>query len=193
MEARLLLGRALLAAGDEGQAATTFLAALDRAAAMPMPLRVADALDGLAHLGQRRGLREARSLAAAAAALRAPRHAVAWGYAADTPRRAGRAACPTGWIVDGEVTAAGVEAVVAALLRRPPRPATRGALDQLTTAERHVAERVADGLTSRQIAEELFISPRTVDAHLDAHLPQARHQQPPGGARRLAAMVVDQR
>ena len=39
----------------------------------------------------------------------------------------------------------------------------------LTSAERQVADRVADGLTSRQIAEELFVSPRTVDAHL-AHI-----------------------
>ncbi len=39
-------------------------------------------------------------------------------------------------------------------------------LDQLTAAERQVAERVAHGLTSRAIAEELFVSPRTVDAHL---------------------------
>jgi len=39
-------------------------------------------------------------------------------------------------------------------------------LDSLTAAERLVAERVAGGLTSRKIAEELFVSPRTVDAHL---------------------------
>ncbi|UUZ58372.1 helix-turn-helix domain-containing protein [Nocardioides sp. B-3] len=39
-------------------------------------------------------------------------------------------------------------------------------LDRLSNAERQVAERVALGLTSRQIAAELFISPRTVDAHL---------------------------
>jgi DNA-binding NarL/FixJ family response regulator len=36
----------------------------------------------------------------------------------------------------------------------------------LTRAERAVAELVAEGLTSRQIAEQLFVSPRTVDAHL---------------------------
>nr|WP_240978091.1 helix-turn-helix transcriptional regulator [Knoellia sp. DB2414S] len=39
-------------------------------------------------------------------------------------------------------------------------------LDSLTKAERAVAELVAEGLTSRRIAEELFVSPRTVDAHL---------------------------
>ena len=48
-----------------------------------MPLRVADAFDGLA-LGRpaARAASEARSLSAAAAALRQPRRAVAWGYAA---------------------------------------------------------------------------------------------------------------
>ena len=111
VEARLLLGRALLAAGDEGQAASTFLAALDRASIMPMPLRAADALDALAHLGQRRGLREARSLAATAARCARP-GVVAWGYAADTPPAAGRGV-PDGWVVDDEITATGVEALVA--------------------------------------------------------------------------------
>jgi DNA-binding CsgD family transcriptional regulator len=36
----------------------------------------------------------------------------------------------------------------------------------LTRAELRVAELVAQGHTSRQIAEQLFVSPRTVDAHL---------------------------
>ncbi|MCD6639736.1 MAG: helix-turn-helix transcriptional regulator, partial [Nocardioides sp.] len=39
-------------------------------------------------------------------------------------------------------------------------------LDALTPAERQVAVLVSRGLTSRQIAEELYVSPRTVDAHL---------------------------
>ena len=47
-----------------------------------------------------------------------------------------------------------------------PASAPPSVLDQLTAAERLVAERVAQGLTSRAIAEELFVSPRTVDAHL---------------------------
>jgi DNA-binding CsgD family transcriptional regulator len=187
VEARLLLGRALLAAGDEGQAASTFLAALDRAAVMPMPLRAADALDALAHLGHRRGLRDARVLAAAAASLRGPRHAAAWGYAADTPVPPGRGA-PAGWIVDDELTPDGVEAAVA-LFTGAATHGTGGVLDQLTTAERQVAERVAAGLTSRQIAEELFVSPRTVDAHL-THI---YRKLDINTRARLAALVVDQR
>ena len=36
----------------------------------------------------------------------------------------------------------------------------------LTEAERTLAELVADGMTNRQAAEQLFISHHTVDAHL---------------------------
>ena len=48
VEARIVLGDALLGAGDEAQARSSYAAAVRRAAACPMPLRVADALDGLA-------------------------------------------------------------------------------------------------------------------------------------------------
>lgn len=39
-------------------------------------------------------------------------------------------------------------------------------LAPLTRAEARVARAVARGLTNREVAEELFISPRTVDYHL---------------------------
>ena len=186
VEARLLLGRALFATGDRDQAATTFLAALDRAAAMPMPLRVADALDGLAHVAHDRGQRDSRKLAAAAAALRAPRHASAWGYAARFPVEASRSA-PAGWVVEGELTAHGLRAAEAMFSRGGPEPAS--ALDRLTAAERQVADRVADGLTSREIAGELFVSPRTVDAHL-THI---YRKLDINTRARLAAIVADHR
>jgi DNA-binding NarL/FixJ family response regulator len=52
------------------------------------------------------------------------------------------------------------------LFARAEQPGAVTPLDTLTKAERAVAELVAEGLTSRQIAEQLFVSPRTVDAHL---------------------------
>jgi DNA-binding NarL/FixJ family response regulator len=55
------------------------------------------------------------------------------------------------------------------LLRRRGRAETLGAhkpgLDDLTTAERRILKRIASGQTTRQIAAELFISPRTVETH----------------------------
>lgn len=187
VEGRLLLARALFASGDERQAITTFLAALERAAQMPMALRVADALDGLALIGQRRDLRDARALAACAAALRAPRHAAAWGYAADQPLALARSV-PTGWIAGDDLTARGVEAVVGVFSGATGHDSD-SVLDRLSNAERQVAERVALGLTSRQIAAELFISPRTVDAHL-THIYRKLDITTRA---RLAAMVVDHR
>ena len=39
-------------------------------------------------------------------------------------------------------------------------------LDQLTAQERQIAQRVAEGHTNRDIAAQLFLSPRTIDFHL---------------------------
>jgi DNA-binding NarL/FixJ family response regulator len=55
------------------------------------------------------------------------------------------------------------------LLRRRSRAdqlaeATRG-LDDLTTAERRILKRVAQKKSTKEIARELFVSPRTVEAH----------------------------
>ena len=186
VDGRLTLGHALLAQDEPDQAATTFLYALEQAAAMPMPLRVADAFDGLALAAERRGNRQCRQLAATARALRGPRHAVAWGYAALQRVEPARTV-PDGWLVDGQATGTAIAAVAAAFASHHDDAASP--LDQLTKAERQVAERVADGLTSRQIAEELFLSPRTVDAHL-SHI---YRKLDIGSRAKLAAMVVDLR
>jgi DNA-binding CsgD family transcriptional regulator/tetratricopeptide (TPR) repeat protein len=186
VEARLLLGRALLADGDAEQAASTFLMAAEQAAAMPMPLRVADALDGLASVAQRTGLREHRTLAATAAALRAPRQAAAWGYAERFAIPRARSA-PDDWVAHGDLTGAGLTAVAA--LFSGWAPGEPSPLSALTAAERQVAERVAAGLTSRQIAEDLVVSPRTVDAHL-THI---YRKLDINSRARLAAMVVHHR
>jgi DNA-binding NarL/FixJ family response regulator len=62
------------------------------------------------------------------------------------------------------------EAVDYALLgearsRGPARPESTA--DPLTARERQVAELIARGLTSREIAAELIVSEKTVDAHAD--------------------------
>ncbi len=61
----------------------------------------------------------------------------------------------------------------AALRRLGVRPGTRGprrrptsGWDSLTTSERDVALLVAEGLTNRQVANRLHISPHTVNTHL---------------------------
>ena len=50
---------------------------------------------------------------------------------------------------------------------RGPRPgrATTG-WDSLTRTEQKVVELVAQGLTNREVAKQLFVSPRTVETHL---------------------------
>ncbi len=187
VDGRLTLAHALLAQDEPEQAATTFLYALEQAAAMPMPLRVADAFDGLALAADRRGgSRQARQLAAVARALRAPRLAVPWGYAA-LKRIDPARTVPDGWIEDGQATSAAIEAAAAVFADHHEE--TVSALDSLTKAERQVAERVADGKTSRQIAGELFLSPRTVDAHL-SHI---YRKLDISSRAKLAVMVADLR
>jgi DNA-binding CsgD family transcriptional regulator/tetratricopeptide (TPR) repeat protein len=186
VDARLLLGRALLELGDVDQATTTYLTALEHCRTMRLPLRAADVLDGLAGVARARELPEARSLAAAAFALRTPRMAVRWGYSADydvVPAHQ----VPDGWVDGAELTPESVTLVTAVFTR--PTGAPPSVLDGLTAAERQVAERVAHGLTSRKIAEELFVSPRTVDAHL-THI---YRKLDINTRARLAALVVDSR
>lgn len=186
VEARLLLGRALLADDRADEAITTLLTALERANAMPMALRVADVLDALASVATAQGNRVARDLAATAATIRAPHRAQPWGYAADFAVEPARST-PAGWLVDGLLSAQGVAAVANAFASHDSHAPS--VLDALTPAERQIADRVADGLTSRKIAEELFVSPRTVDAHLT----NIYRKFEINTRAKLAAIVVDNR
>jgi DNA-binding NarL/FixJ family response regulator len=47
-----------------------------------------------------------------------------------------------------------------------PRARTSQPTDDLTTQELHVARLVATGATSREVGAQLFLSPRTIEAHL---------------------------
>jgi DNA-binding CsgD family transcriptional regulator len=48
---------------------------------------------------------------------------------------------------------------------RPRRPVTSG-VDSLTASERRVSAMAATGLTNAEVAQELFITAKTVEAHL---------------------------
>ena len=163
VEARLLLGRALVDLGDLDQATTTYLTALEHCRTMRLPLRAADVLDGLAGWPRPRA---ARGAGARRGGLRAPHAAQggALGLLRRLRRRAGRPGA-RGVARRRRPVRRGGRASITAVFNRPAS-APPSVLDALTAAERQVAERVAHGLTSRQIAEELFVSPRTVDAHL---------------------------
>lgn len=180
VDARLFLASLLVDVGDNEQALSVLLTTVEHSARMGMPLRVADALDILAAVGSRLGIASSHLAAAAAQRLRAPRRAVRWGGAERFSVGVVDATCPPGWVVDDQLSESGLREVVSLFMN--PRPvvdkerAARGqrrqsteswlALNTLTQAEWSVARLVADGLTSRRIGEELFISPRTVDAHL---------------------------
>jgi DNA-binding CsgD family transcriptional regulator len=56
---------------------------------------------------------------------------------------------------------------------RPRRPARSGT-ESLTASQRRVAELAARGLTNRQIADSLFVTPKTVEFHL-RHIYQKLH------------------
>lgn len=47
-----------------------------------------------------------------------------------------------------------------------PRRLVRTGVDSLTPSERRVAQMAADGRTNREIAQSLFVTPRTVEMHL---------------------------
>lgn len=61
--------------------------------------------------------------------------------------------------------AARAEIALRATGARPRRIALRG-VESLTPSERRVAKLAADGPTNREIAQALFVTPRTVEVHL---------------------------
>jgi DNA-binding CsgD family transcriptional regulator/tetratricopeptide (TPR) repeat protein len=167
LEARLLVADSLMVLGEPAQAQASYLSALRRAREIPMPLRAADALDGLAAVLDQPGSAAHRQLTGAAAGLRVSRRAVGRERPGVPLATGSIRDCPPGWLEAGQLTTPGVTAVGDLFGRAEASDDTvANPLGVLTKAERRVAELVAEGLTSRQIAEQLFVSPRTVDAHL---------------------------
>lgn len=185
LDARVVLGFALALQGEGEEARATLLEALSNAAAIPSPLRAADALDVLAHLAVDTFPRSARSLAATAAALRAPRTARSAGARLLRTVEPG-STVPAAWVLDDQLTSVAVVEIAALLAPAAGLPGA-GPLGSLTPAERTVADKVAEGLTSRQIGADLFVSPRTVDAHLS----RIYRKLDINTRARLAAIVTD--
>jgi len=75
----------------------------------------------------------------------------------------GYAACEAGWLL---TRVRNSESRLGARAPRPRRPDAVGTVDALSVREREIARLVADGLTNREIAARLFLSAKTVEAHL---------------------------
>ena len=90
--------------------------------------------------------------------------------ALETFRRLG--AAPWTWRAEAELRACGVAAQT--------RPAAPGGLDGLTAQQREIVVLAGRGLTNGEIADRLFLSPRTVASHLYRSYPKlgiaGRHQ-----------------
>ncbi len=194
VEARILLADALVACGDPDEAVSTYLAALRHAAECPLPLRCADALDGIASLlraagpGHREAASGARLCAAAARGVRAAHGAARVARPGAPEPVPAPARPPAGWVRRGRLLPAGLEAVSLLVAERTRGEEPDGALSALTATQTTVARLVATGLTSRQVAERLSVSPRTIDAHL-AHI---YRKLGISSRARLASLVADQ-
>lgn len=68
--------------------------------------------------------------------------------------------------VASETIRAAADAVLQGIVAQPAAPDLTDPLASLTIRERQIARLAATGLTSRDIAAELSVSPRTVDTHL---------------------------
>jgi DNA-binding CsgD family transcriptional regulator len=92
------------------------------------------------------------------------------GAALETFRRLG--AAPWTRRAEAELRACGVAS--------PAPPAASGALDELTAQQREIAILAGRGLTNGEIADRMFLSPRTVASHLHRSYPKlgiaGRHQ-----------------
>ncbi|HVM02347.1 MAG TPA: LuxR C-terminal-related transcriptional regulator [Acidimicrobiales bacterium] len=167
------LGRLAHDGGDYHGATARYLESLELAAATAAPGAVAATLEGLAGTSAARGRPEwgARLLGAAAAlrrsagAIRSPADAldhdadVALAWAALGPAAFEQA------FSDGAALSL-EEAVAFATRGRGGRRRPASGWASLTAAESQVVDLVAEGCSNREVAERMFVSPRTVQGHL---------------------------
>lgn len=76
--------------------------------------------------------------------------------------------------------------IVNTLIRRPRDP---GPLDELTERESGVLELMAQGRSNTGIAEQLYMSPRTVETHVHRIMQKLNLQESPDDHRRVLAVL----
>ncbi|MGH8774477.1 MAG: response regulator transcription factor [Jiangellaceae bacterium] len=77
--------------------------------------------------------------------------------------------------------------IVSRLVHRPRDP---GPLDSLTDREREVLGLMAEGRSNRAIREQLFLSPKTVEAHVRQVFLKLGLAESPGSHRRVHAVLT---
>ncbi|HKD97376.1 MAG TPA: response regulator transcription factor [Micromonosporaceae bacterium] len=77
--------------------------------------------------------------------------------------------------------------IVSTLMRRPRNP---GPLDGLTVRERQVLALIAEGRSNVAIAKELFVSPKTLEAHVRQILQKLDLHDSPDNHRRVLAVLT---
>lgn len=171
--ARQARARVALAEGDVRAAEDFTLQALDLRVRIEDNAGIADSLEFLAVLTATRDRVEATRLLAAAETVRAEAGCVRFGI----HRREGALADELRDEVDAavfeEVWRQGLaldpaEAVSHLRRGKGSRRRPGSGWDALTPAEVEIAHLVADGLRNKEIAQRLFVSPRTVQAHLSS-------------------------
>lgn len=172
MEALLTSARVAIALGEVDRARDDAHRALALGAAINARIGIADTLECLAGIAGADDHQTAARLFGAADALRRSTGAVRFGlyqpgYDADVSAlRAsmGDEAFEQAWA--GGAALSTTEAVAYAQRGRGERKRPSSGWASLTPAERDVVRLVAEGLANKDIAVRLFVSPRTVQAHL---------------------------
>lgn len=88
-------------------------------------------------------------------------------------------------ITEGECV---VDPTIVSRLVRRPRQA--GPLDLLTSREREVLGLIAEGQSNRAVGEQLYLSPRTVEAHVHQIFVKLGLEESPDSHRRVLAVLT---